>query len=167
MSPPAGYCSLQQQSPKRPLSIGAVGEPNVVLPQDQILTNVVEFFSNSETRSRQGTRGHAHAADTVPFKQDSAIRSHLRLWQEQHTSKPEFVNLEKLPGFDLSGNIQNSVSQLGEIESRASSIGNEADLEVESEPEMDAEGHVGGTALDPRLLKGGDVVIMTCVWPKL
>lgn len=122
---------------------------------------------NFETRSRQGTRGHSHGANIVPFKQGSAIRSHLRLWQEQHASKPEVVNLEKLPGFDLSGNIQNSVSQLGEIESSALSIGNEADLEVESEPEIDAEGHVGGTALDPHLLKCGDVVIMTCVWPKL
>lgn len=75
------------------------------------------------------------------------------------------VNLEKIPGFDTSGSVHNSVCQLGEIESSASSIANEADLELESEPEMDAEGHVGGMALDPHLLKGGDIVMMQFVWP--
>ena len=85
------------------------------------------------------------------------------MWQEQQVSKPEVVNLENLPGFDLSGNIQNPVFQLGQMECSASSIVNEADLEVESEPEIDAEGHVGGIALDPLVLKGGDIVTMMCV----
>ena len=89
------------------------------------------------------------------------------MWQEQHASKPEVVNLEKLPGFDLSGNIQNTVFQRGENESSALSIHNEADLEAESEPEVDAEGHTGGIGLDPYMLESGDIVIMGCVWPNL
>ena len=89
------------------------------------------------------------------------------MWQEQHASKSEVVNLGKLPGFDLSGNIQNTVFQQGEIESSALSIHNEAGLETEPEPEVDAEGHAEGIALDAHLLKGGDIVIMRCVWPNL
>ncbi|KAL8795854.1 MAG: hypothetical protein Q9195_001734 [Heterodermia aff. obscurata] len=122
MSAPAGYCSVQQRSQKRPLSIGAVVEKG------------------------------------------SAIRNHLKLWQEQQTSKPEVVNLDKLPGFDRSGSIHNSVFQLGQIEAGASSIGDETDLEVEPEPEIDAEGLVEGIALDQHLFKRGDIILNMCVW---
>ena len=77
------------------------------------------------------------------------------------------MNLEKLPGFDSSENTQESLVQLGEIESSASSTGsNQADLEVESEAGIDAEGHVRGISLDLKL-QAGDIVMSMCVWPNL
>lgn len=99
-------------------------------------------------------------------KKGSAIRNHLRRWQEQQGSSPKVPNLQKLPGFDISGNIQNSVSQLGEIDPGASTNGDEADFLEESEAEMDAEGEVVNVAPDPDLLRGGEMVLVVCVQPR-
>ena len=98
-------------------------------------------------------------------KKGSAIRNHLRWWQEQQTSSPNIPSFQKLPGFDTSGGIQNSVSQFGEIDPGSSTNADEADFPEESEAEIDAEGEVVNVAPDPALLRGGEMVLVVCVQP--
>ena len=72
------------------------------------------------------------------------------------------MHLERFPGFDVSGNIQNSVSQSGEYDPFAMLAQDDADQMDGSEP-LDAEGPVDNFALDRKLLKSGDMVYLLCV----
>lgn len=120
----------------------------------------------AETRPTYETHDRLNPTDNITLEKGSAIRRHLKSWQEQQAGKPEYVDLHKLPGFDVSGSIQNSMSQFGEVDPSASSIADEADLFIESEPQLDSEGDVGNIAPDPYALRSGDMAIILYVRSK-
>ena len=71
--------------------------------------------------------------------------------------------MQKLPGLNTSGNVQNSVFQSGEYDPEPLLPVDDSELIVEAESVLDAEGELEDVVVDQKLLKAGDMVTLTCV----
>ena len=111
---------------------------------------------------RYQTGEEARLTGSVPSPHGSVIRDHLRIWQEKHGTKLQPWNTERLPGFDLSGNIQNAVSQSGEYDPNTLTTSDDANLLLESEIQLESDGQVEDAALDQKLMSSGDMVNIKC-----
>ena len=80
------------------------------------------------------------------------------MWQEKHGITSRVGNTDNLPGFDVSGNIQNAISQSGEYEPDTSMTSDDADLYLGPEIGLDLDGQIEDAALDKKLLDSGDMV---------
>lgn len=110
------------------------------------------------------TNEEANPTGSVPSDKGSAIREHLRIWQEKHATRLKPWDTERFPGFDVSGNVQNAISQSGEYDPNVLASSDDASLLLESEILLEPDGHVEDAALDQKLMSSGDIVNIMCVW---
>ena len=112
---------------------------------------------------RYQTDDEASPPGSVPSDKSSAIRKHLRVWQEKHATRLKPRDTERFPGFDVSGNVQNVISQSGEYDPNTLTTSDDASLLLEPELQLELDGQVEDAAIDQKLMSSGDMVNIMCV----